>query len=132
MTAFTSILMCKPPLEALTRLHFCPMLAWRRVGGVVMAWYVVSYDLRREVTQADWYRLYTTLQGAVDFCWPLQSFWIIETPRTPRGVIEVLVANGAIDGDDGVVVLEITGVGDFRMVKSKETADWLNQKITRR
>jgi hypothetical protein len=96
-----------------------------------MAWYVVSYDLRKEVTQADWYRLYTTLQGAVDFCWPLQSFWIIETPRPPSGVIEVLRHEGAIDDNDGIVVLEITGVGDFRMVQSKETADWLLRMITR-
>ncbi len=96
-----------------------------------MAWYVVSYDLRKEVTQADWYRLYTTLQGAVDFCWPLQSFWIIETPWPPSGVIAVLMERGAIDEDDGIVVLEITGVGDFRKVKSRETADWLLAKITR-
>lgn len=97
-----------------------------------MAWYVVSYDLRRELTSTDWYRLYTTLKGAVDFCWPLQSMWIIETPLPPSGVIGVLMQQGVIDDNDGIIVLEITGVGDFRRVKSKETADWLNAKLTKR
>jgi hypothetical protein len=32
----------------------------------------------------------------------------------------------AIDDDDGIVVLEITGVGDFRRVRDQEIADWLN------
>lgn len=96
-----------------------------------MAWYVVSYDLRREVTSADWNKLYVALKGAVDYCWPLQSIWIIETPLPPSGIINILVANGVVDDNDGIIVLEITGIGDYRRVANEEVANWLNTHITR-
>lgn len=94
-----------------------------------MAWYVVSYDLRRDVTSTDWYRLYSTLKTAVDYCWPLQSIWIIETPRTPAEIIGILRTQGIIDENDGIIVLEITGKGAFRRVSSQETADWLSTHL---
>lgn len=97
-----------------------------------MAWYVVSYDLRKEITSTDWYRLYSVLKTAADFCWPLQSIWIIETPLTPSGVIDVLLSHNVIDDNDGVIVLEITGVGDYRRVFNQETAAWLNNHLTKR
>ncbi len=94
-----------------------------------MAWYVVSYDLRREVTSTDWYRLYSTLKTAVDYCWPLQSIWIIETPRTPAEVIGILRTAEIIDENDGIIVLEITGKGAYRRVNSQETAEWLSTHL---
>lgn len=97
-----------------------------------MAWYVVSYDLRREVTSEDYTRMHEALRTAADFCWPLESFWIIESDRTPSGVIQVLLDRSVLDDNDGVVVLEITGVGDFRRVVNQQTAHWLNARITRR
>ena len=96
-----------------------------------MAWYVVSYDLRREINTADYKRLYEVLSGAVDFCWPLESVWIVETPRAPSEVINILVGSEILDDNDGIIVLEITGKGDFRRVKDKTTANWLNTHITR-
>ncbi|MBO6864071.1 MAG: hypothetical protein JJ878_15645 [Alphaproteobacteria bacterium] len=96
-----------------------------------MAWYVVSYDLRREISSEDYRALYDTLSGAVDFCWPLESVWIVETPRKPSEVIDILVRAGILDDNDGIIVLEITGYGDFRRVKDAQTAEWLNSHITR-
>ncbi|MGA0563327.1 hypothetical protein ACO2RV_12855 [Ancylobacter sp. VNQ12] len=96
-----------------------------------MAWYVVSYDLRREVTSADYERMFSALKGATDWCRALFSFWIIETPRTPTEVIHILRTVGALDENDGVVVLEITGKGDFRRVLDQDVANWLTQRITR-
>lgn len=94
-----------------------------------MGWYVVSYDLRREITSTDWYRLYSTLKTAVDYCWPLQSIWIIQTPRTPAEIVGILRAHEIVDENDGIIVLEITGKGAFRRVNSQETADWLAQHL---
>lgn len=96
-----------------------------------MAWYVVSYDLRRETTAEDYEKLFSALKSATDWCRPLFSFWIIQAERTPREIIAILRNVGALDEDDGVVVLEITGNGDFRRVIDKEVADWLNARITR-
>tara|TARA_X000001316_G_C901047_1_gene19267 strand:- start:57 stop:263 length:207 start_codon:yes stop_codon:yes gene_type:complete len=67
----------------------------------------------------------------MDFCWPLLSFWIIQTPLSPSGVIDALLDVGAIDDNDGIVVLEITGVGNFRRLDSQEAIDWLNTRLTR-
>lgn len=96
-----------------------------------MTWYVVSYDLRREVTSADYERMFSALKSATDWCRALFSFWIIETPRTPTEVIHILRTVGALDENDGVVVLEITGRGDFRRVLDQDVVNWLTQRITR-
>lgn len=96
-----------------------------------MGWYVVNYDLRRETTADDYAKVFAALKSATDWCRPLFSFWIIQTERTPREVITVLRNVGALDEDDGVIVLEITGRGDFRRVIDQEVADWLNARITR-
>lgn len=100
-----------------------------------MAWYVVSYDLRREgqsfASIDDYRRVHNALRTAIDFCWPLLSFWIIETPLTPRQVIQKLLEIGAIDDNDGIVVLEVTGVGDFRRLDNEVAVEWLNTKLTR-
>lgn len=97
-----------------------------------MAWYVVSYDLHEDETMEAYNRVFAALKTATDWCRPLFSFWIIETPRTPREVISTLLNVGAIRDGDGIVVLEITGVGDFRRVVDADVATWLNQRIARR
>lgn len=96
-----------------------------------MAWYVVSYDLRREISSDDWRKLYAALKSAVDYCWPLESIWIIETPFKPSEVINILLGFGILDDNDGIIVLEITGVGNFRRVVNQETAAWLNSHLAR-
>jgi hypothetical protein len=96
-----------------------------------MAWYVVSYDLRRENSPEAWEAIYAALTTASDWCRPLLSFWILETSWAPSAVIRALLNAGVIDDDDGIVVLEITGQGDFRRVIDQDAADWLNSHITR-
>lgn len=96
-----------------------------------MAWYVVSYDLRTEPTAEAYERVFAALKTAADWCRPLFSFWIIETPLSPRQVISTLLNVGAIDDNDGMVVLEITGTGDFRRVDDSDVVAWLNSRITR-
>ena len=91
-----------------------------------MNWYAVSYDLRGEDSSQAWERIGAALRTAFDWCTPLYSFWIIETGLAPSGVINTLLHLGAIDDNDGVVVLEITGKGNFRRVKDQACADWLS------
>jgi hypothetical protein len=96
-----------------------------------MAWYVVSYDLRSDTSRDAYDRIFAALKTAADWCRPLFSFWIIETPLSPREVISTLLNVGAIDDNDGIVVLEITGAGDFRRVDDDDIVAWLNQRLTR-
>lgn len=96
-----------------------------------MAWYVVSYDLRKDNSVEAYQAIGAALRTATDWCRPLLSFWVIETPRSPKEVISYLLNVSALDDDDGIVVLEITGLGDFRRVIDEEVAEWLNTHITR-
>ena len=96
-----------------------------------MSWYVVSYDLRRELSNADYLRLFEQLRTSVDWCHPLQSVWIIQTPRTPVQIVNILLATGILDDNDGIIVLEITGVGAYRRVLDQTVAEWLSEKLTR-
>lgn len=97
-----------------------------------MAMYLVSYDLRQERSFEDYVRVYDKLRTAVTFCWPLHSVWIIETTYSPKEIIDILVSTGTVDDNDGLIVCELTGVADWRRVKNKQVADWLNQKLVRR
>ena len=95
-----------------------------------MSWYVLSYDLRRELSSEDWTKLHASLKTAVDYCWPLQSVWVIETPRKPSEIINILLSVGVLDDNDGIVVLEVTGIGNYRRVVNQEAANWLDNHIT--
>lgn len=98
-----------------------------------MAWYVVSYDLRKDgrfATVDDYDRVHNALRTAYNYCWALQSVWIVDTDHTPNEVIETLLRMGAIDDNDGIIVLEITGRGAYRRVAEREIANWLDSFLT--
>lgn len=96
-----------------------------------MRWYVLSYDLRRYPTQSEYDRLHDALRTAYRWCWALQSFWIIGSELLPSQIIQELLNTGSIDDNDGVVILEITRVGNFRRVASQEIVDWMNANLIR-
>lgn len=96
-----------------------------------MAWYVVSYDLRTNTETEDYKRIHDALRTATDYCWPLLSFWIVQTPLSPRGVINALLDAKAIDDNDGIVVLEITLNGDFRRLDDEKAIEWMRSHIVR-
>ena len=96
-----------------------------------MAIYLVSYDLRKERSAEDYIRLYDALRSTGVFCWPLQSVWIIETSSSPSGIIAALLSSGAVDDNDGLLVVEMTGRANWRRVRSQEVADWLSASLQR-
>lgn len=93
-----------------------------------MPWYVVSYDLRGNESQDAYQRIGEALRTASDWCKPLFSHWIIETPLSANQVIDALFRVGAIDDDDGVVVLETTMRGQFRRIQSP-AVEWLRERV---
>jgi hypothetical protein len=94
-----------------------------------MGWYVVSYDLRGNESEEAYERIGKALETATDWCKPLLSHWIVETPLTPTQIIERLLSVGAIDDDDGMVVLETTMRGQYRRIGPR-ALPWLRQRIT--
>lgn len=93
-----------------------------------MPWYVVSYDLRGNESQEAYIRVGNALRSAVDWCKPLLSHWIIETPLSANEVLATLLRVGAIDDDDGIVVLETTMRGQFRRIQSP-AVEWLRERV---
>lgn len=93
-----------------------------------MPWYVVSYDLRGNESQEAYIRIGEALRSAVDWCKPLLSHWIIETPLSANEVLAALLRVGAIDDDDGIVVLETTMRGQFRRIQSP-AVEWLRERV---
>ncbi len=93
-----------------------------------MAWYVVSYDLRGNESNEAYKRIGAALQTATDWCKPLFSHWIVESPLTATQIIERLFSIGAIDDDDGLVVLETTMRGQFRRIPSP-AVEWLRERV---
>lgn len=94
-----------------------------------MGWYVVSYDLRGNESEEAYERIGNALRTATDWCKPLLSHWIVSTPLTPTQIIAELLRVGAIDDDDGVVVLETTMRGQYRRI-GNTAVQWLRQRVT--
>lgn len=94
-----------------------------------MPWYVVSYDLRGNETQEAYEKIGNALRTATDWCKPLFSHWIVESPLSATQIIDRLLSVGAIDDDDGLVVLETTMRGQFHRIQSP-AVDWLRQRVT--
>ena len=94
-----------------------------------LRYYVLSYDLRGRVVPEDYARLAQILNTAADCCKPLLSFWIVGTDLAPAQIISNLRASNAILARDGIVVLEITGRGDFFGVETLEAQQWLQSRI---
>lgn len=93
-----------------------------------MAWYVVSYDLRGDEGSEAYERIGMALRTATDWCKPLFSHWIVETPLGASEILDRLFSVGAIDDDDGVVVLETTMRGQFRRIQTP-ALEWLRERV---
>jgi len=94
-----------------------------------MAWYVVSYDIRGNTDIAAYERIGAALSSATDWCKPLLSHWVVESPLTATEILDRLFSVGAIDDDDGLVVLETTMRGQFRRIHSP-AVEWLRERVT--
>lgn len=93
-----------------------------------MPWYVVSYDLRGNESQEAYERIGAALQSATDWCKPLFSHWIVHTTLGATEIMNRLFSSGAIDDDDGVVVLETTMRGQYRRIGSP-AVEWLRERV---
>lgn len=93
-----------------------------------MTWYVVSYDLRGDEGVEAYQRIGEALRTATDWCKPLMSHWIVESPFTANEILDRLRAMGAIDDDDGVVVLETTMRGQFHRI-AEPAVSWLRERV---
>lgn len=97
-----------------------------------MAWYAVSYDLRKRSPEA-WARTHRGLRELAGdaYCWPLNSFWIIRSTLAPGAIIQRLLDGNAIDETDGIIVLQLTRAGHFHGIADEGSANWLNAMLVK-
>lgn len=93
-----------------------------------MPWYVVSYDIRGNGSEEAYIRIGNALRTTADWCKPLFSQWIINTPLSASEFVDSLFGIGAIDDDDGLIVLETNMRGQFRRIPSP-AVEWLQNHI---
>jgi hypothetical protein len=91
-----------------------------------MPYLMVSYDLHYE-EEIDYDLLHKALQTYHEWCWPLESTWIIETDQTPRQVLAHL--RSYVHDRDSILVMEVGPRAAWRRLK-KDNGDWLKARFT--
>lgn len=91
-----------------------------------MAYYLVSYDLRKEKDAAGYEEIYKRLRSFTDWAWPLESVWIVES--TSSSTVYDKIAS-AFDQNDGLLVAELTSSMCFDRPR-EGTEDWLKGRFT--
>lgn len=88
-----------------------------------MPYYVISYDLRKQRNYQPLYNCFAQWK-AVRL---LESLWLAELVGPAQAVRDILKTH--IDGDDGLVILELKPNFDWATVKAMQAgANWLKAK----
>lgn len=88
-----------------------------------MAWFVVSYDLRKQRNYQPLYDKFAEW-GAVR---ALESFWLVDVTGRAEHVRDALRA--LIDSDDGLLVVELKPNFDWALLRTLNGAsDWLKSR----
>ena len=90
-----------------------------------MAYYLVTYDLRKEKDASGYEQIYDALKSYSDWCWPLESVWIVGG-TSAKAILSHL--SSVLDDNDGIIVAELTGELCFRRVK-QGAAEWLRKRF---
>lgn len=88
-----------------------------------MRTYLISYDLMKPETHADYIPLINLLKSSNNWARPLMSVWLIKTTLTPMQIAAAI--RKVTDANDRVLVIEVTkdwaGFG-----LSQQVINWLN------
>lgn len=86
--------------------------------------YSVSYDLR--APGRNYEPLYAALRAATAVR-ALKSLWLLDDPKTSAQVLEILM--GLVDGNDGLLVTEITNSNWASFRLEPGAAEWLKARF---
>ncbi len=97
-----------------------------------MALYAISYDLvGRNRPPEDYFRIATTIVELGSSCSPTDSFWLLETVKTRDQVADALFASRGVGASDHLVIVELTGRGDYYGGPRRDSAVWLDNHMVR-
>ncbi len=69
--------------------------------------YLITYDLIKPETSADYVKLFANIKSHISWAKPMKSVWFIKTNRTRAEVMKLL--RSATDSNDKILVIEVTG-----------------------
>lgn len=68
--------------------------------------YLITYDLIKPETSADYTKLFANIKSHISWAKPMKSVWLIKTNRTRSEVMRLLRL--AADSNDKFLVIEVT------------------------
>jgi hypothetical protein len=86
---------------------------------------LITYDLNRP--GQDYSKLFDYLKRFGTWCHPLDSTWLIRSAKSVVDVRNELKAY--VDGNDGVLVMNVTGANWASLGLSAQVNDWLRQHV---
>jgi hypothetical protein len=93
-----------------------------------MTWFMVSYDLRKEMSSDDYTKLYERLKSFSDWAWVLESVWIVRS--TSSSAVYNHIAP-VLDRNDGLIVAELSGSLCFDKPRGGiSNEQWLSARFT--
>ena len=90
-----------------------------------MACYLISYDLRSEISAEDYKKLYAAIKAYGTWAHILESTWAVVSNGTASDVFDDLVQY--VDSNDGLIVLKTAGVSKWIRVQCEDS--WLKDHI---
>lgn len=91
-----------------------------------MKTYLITYDLIKPETSADYTRLFSNIKSHISWAKPMASVWFIKTNRARSEVMKLLRA--ASDKNDKFLVIEVTS--DWIAINLQDTVvTWMKSKI---
>ncbi|MFJ4624670.1 hypothetical protein [Streptomyces sp. NPDC088812] len=90
-----------------------------------MAALLIGYDLNRP--GQNYTALIKEIKALGSWCHPLESTWVVTTPKTVSQVRDLL--KGYVDGNDELLVMKVTGTSWASYNLSSEVAAWLKANL---
>ncbi|KKU50097.1 MAG: hypothetical protein UY47_C0004G0044 [Parcubacteria group bacterium GW2011_GWB1_49_7] len=91
-----------------------------------MKTYLITYDLIKPETSADYTRLFANIKSHISWAKPMASVWLIKTNRSKKEIMRLL--RSAADSNDKFLVIEVTNDWiSFNL--SDAVVAWMKSKI---
>jgi hypothetical protein len=89
--------------------------------------YIVAYDLNKEESSSDYYRLIKEIKLLGGWAKPLESTWLVTSNYTSGGIRDHL--EQFIDGNDELLVINISAKGWATKGIDNKVTDWMENNI---
>lgn len=102
------------------------MVVQLNTGQINVNTIMISYDLNK--AGKDYTAVTTYIKSLGPWARPLRSQWLVKTDTPLKAVVDGLRSNGA-DGDDSLLVIDVTSRGAAWFNLSPAVSDWIRTSL---